>query len=265
MKNVKEMTAAAVAVVLAGTTVEAETLHYYYVSGPAYVANQKDPADRVLLNTGYLKIDRSKLPDGPSLANRTIEYDWFFGPYDDPALSAVAGFDFSQGQGLAENFFISFDENENLTSWSFSNYRLGGMDYNFVSFRTGGDLNSNFPGMIPLEYWTAHQVLGSLGYRQGTKAYEDLFCGSWAGLDSAVCREIGEPSPAWDANFMTSGGQWFTNPLDFASEIERVTKLALADPPRSYHDIAPIPVPAPLGLLVVGVGAIAFVRRRARG
>lgn len=265
MINVKEMAAAAVALVLASTTVEAETLHYYYVSGPVWLSNIEDPADRVLMNTGHLTVDRSMLGGDGSLANRTITR-YFDEIYDPGADQSHAAVHFSFAQGGPDEFRLVFDENEQIVDWSFNTYAIGGVSWPFVNIHRGWGDSVVEGGVYHDEgRLIAEATLRDLGYREGTKAYDDLLCGSWAGVDDTNCREWGEVPAAWSAYHMAAAGTWHTSVHDFAAEVESVTRLAMANPPISRYDIAPVPLPAPLGLLVVGMGAIAFVRRRARG
>lgn len=66
-------------------------------------------------------------------------------------------------------------------------------------------------------------------------------------------------------SFMADGGVWIRDDLEaFAEMVRTNTEAALADPPRSYHDIQAVPLPAPLALLLGGVAALVLVRRPAR-
>ena len=254
---------AAMAVLLAvgATGLQAETLHYYYVSGPAFVSNFEDPAERILLNAGHLKVDRSLLQGSSSLANRTITryLDEIYDPDADQSHAAI-GFEFSQA--WPDEFWLVFDENEQIVDWSFTNFVIGGVDWtvNWNSSRWGDalyDIGVYHDPARSVAEWT----LSNLGYREGTKAYEDLFCGSWAGIDEANCREWGEAPIAWSAHYMATPGTWQTDPIAWALQIEAVTKLAMANPPISRYDIQPVPLPAPLALLLAGIGGLAMVRR----
>src|SRR5690606_34612925 len=199
----------------------------------------------------------SRLPDGEGIENRTIRYDSedYLGEYYDPASEAIDYYFVADELFSSRNFDITFDENRMIKSWAFNNNVYPSTDKAFYT------ITNNYDRQIDSWYYgsaadyRARTVLDSLGYKEGTGAYNDLYCGSWAGR-AAGCGIIGEPADAWAAYYMAEGGMWFTDPIGFALQVEAVTKAALANPPVSYHDIAAVPVPAPLGLLAVGIAAL---------
>lgn len=255
MPNIRGAGCAAVLLCAFATAPSAETLHYYYVSGPVRISNEVDPADRMLVHTGHVAIDLDSLSGGPSLANRTFSYDPISGEGEGPDLY----FNFSHAQ--VEQYYLRFDEHGTVANWSFSNYMVPSSINIGTSISNQRDLTFHvWAGYNPQPY-IAYDVLTSKGYREGTPAYEAQLCGAWAGL---TCAEVDEYADEWAFVYEAAGGMWFTDPIAFALQIEAVTRQGLANPPLSYHDIQPVPLPAPLALLLGGIAGLALLRRPGR-
>lgn len=156
------MTAAIAATSAFGTTgLQAETLNYYYVSGPALIANQERVEDRPLVNTGRLVVDTSGLAPGETLAGRTVGLT--------PSREESEGhegigisFDFSLGlgsEGVA--YRLTFDENENISRWSFSSdWNHTFPEMGLFSVTNAGSIYQNiYSEWPPFENVTAERVL----------------------------------------------------------------------------------------------------------
>jgi len=242
----------------------AATVSYYYAGGLAQVSNTPDPADRPAFNTGQLTIDRDLLAGGTSLANRTISYT----PYDDdydPSAAAVS-YAFALGTGTEEvSYSLTFDANENLSSWNFrSFFMITPSDWNDFAVNMQGDRYVSHYGDTDFATWRANAYLTDLGLQPGTAKYDAQYCGGWAGAGQD-CNEYGEAAPAWGAVLLAlGGGQWFRDDLaGFMDRVQANTLAALAAPPRSYHDISAVPLPAPLALIGAALGALLLLRRNA--
>ncbi len=247
------------------TGAEAATVTYQYLGGLGRVSNVASPADRVPFNTGVLTVNRDALAGGESLANRTISYT----PYeDDPDPSAWAvAFDFALGTGSEDvAYSLSFDADENLTSWWFgSSFMVTPSDWEHFSIGSRGDAYYRLDRDGNAADRIARDFLGGLGMHEGTPEYSFNYCGGWAGPEFG-CGDLGEASEAWAATFIALGaGEWFRDdPFGFDEAAKRARHAALVDPARSYHDLSPsaVPLPAPFVLLIGGIAGLALVRRR---
>lgn len=242
----------------------AATVTYHYAGGLAQVSNTPDPADRPAFNTGQLTIDRDLLSGGASLANRTISYT----PYDDdydPSAAAVS-YAFALGTGSEEvSYSLTFDADENLSSWNFrSFFMITPSDWRDFSVNMQGDRYSHHYGDTDFASYRANAFLTDLGLQPGAAKYDAQYCGGWADAGQD-CNEYGEAAPAWGAALLALGaGQWFKDDLlGFMDQVQANTLAALATPPRSYHDISAVPLPAPFALIGAALGALLVLRRDA--
>jgi hypothetical protein len=251
----------------------AATLTYYYVSG---LYRDSNTLERPLFTTGYVTIDESEAPGG-SIAGTTIEPDfegdgepgtpWYWPSY-------VKALEFRSGSYPAFTWrsfpfgdsFFRFDANKKLVDWrvgeeggyvgggprgdGYDNRNWG--DYAFRSF--GGKFFT--PGIQScideIEYQCIDDqtsaYLTRLGYQEGTRKWEKYFNYGWL-------------SQFYDDS---DEGMWFENPNDFALRVAEITRAGVASPPRSIHDIPPVPVPLPAALLVGAVIALVAATRSRR-
>lgn len=249
---------------LAGA-VQAATVTYQYLGATARISNTVDPADRAGFNTGVLSIDRSRLTGDGSLANRTIRYRPYDEDYD--ASAEAVSFDFALGTGSEEvAYTLTFDADENLASWRFDSFfELTPTDWHQFSLSRMGEFYHYFDAIDSTAYRTAETFLASLGLAEGSPEYRDQYCGAWAG-PGFDCAEWGGPSEAWSAEYIAlEGGIWFReDPDGYAAALSNAHLAALANPPASYHDLRPSPVPLPAPFLLLGsaLAGMAMLRRR---
>lgn len=235
-------------------TARAETLTYYWVGALAEVSNA--PAEsRPLFNTGVLRIQRGAL----GLAGRTIR----FGDSGDgiTEIPEAPRLEFALGKSEVEDIGyagrLTFDENEEIVNWGI----IRECCIAFLLVGVYPDREVFDWNLDPLS--VSERFLTSRGYVPGTPEYMNLERGCWAVSPGENCTDS-----VWTNILSTSGrGQWIKDdPLAFAALVEERTKLGLANPPRSYLDIPPAPIPLPpaLAMLVTATGLM-YVAARSKG
>ncbi len=248
----------------AGVPCEAVTKNFSYLGAIAELSNYPETG-RPTFQTATLSIDVDLMPGG-TLANleiscRTDGACWNHRLNED-AIEYT--FDHGPTRGFqATSYRMKFDAEGNLKNWRFGWYNIIGPPSSYLSSQDGWD--SFGPRFDDTLRDAAHNVatrfLNGLGYVEGSKRYNELLCGSWAGESCGA----GEPSASllWAAGFSSGpGGRWFDDPAEHAEALRLQTLEAELNPPVSYYDIppAPVPLPAALGLLsgaavlLMGVG-----------
>ncbi len=249
---------------MAAGAASAETVTYYYAGAPARISNF--PADnRPLFMTGSMRIEG----DVQSLANQTIRIGERSSCRPHQRAVIVFAARHPSGKRILQR-----------VRW-FGIVRRR-PQYQLVSIENAPDVNppllfavaSNFGDRIrralegeDLDLVTAQSVLAAKGYREGTRAYGDLLNGSWAGADPSGDNNASAWSTVLEAD---TDGTWIRDDqVAYASLIEANTQLALADPPGSYYDIPPAPIPlAPawtfMAIGLASAGAFAAANRKAR-
>jgi hypothetical protein len=248
---------------------QAATVDTYYYLSPIELANP--PGFGIggtddLIVTGIMQFDRSKAP-GASLRNLRI-FDYPGGVADPPEqvnADVISRWEFSYG-GPGTRQAV-FDGNGKLVGFSddFAP-QLSSDNGTIESVSLGG----HFVGMQESDRtyvpdFVSEQVLTDLGYAPGTKAYKGLRCGSWAPPPFNDCDRFGEDefaSLAWGASHASSKAMLFTDFVEFTRAAEAAVRAGIDNPPVGYGDIPPIPVPAPIALLLGGLAAIVGVARR---
>jgi hypothetical protein len=235
----------------------AEVLTYYYATGPAIVGGPG-------VEYAIFNFDTDKLPAGETLAGRTFHY--YDGPDEitsDPGWwLSTRDFESHYFSAVQDDIWVdltySFDENGELADFSYSNSSPGADDW-YNSSLSKGDYNRSTPAADGS--YLAETVLKGLGYHEGSAAYDDLVCGSWSPVYTGDC----DPQ-LWLERFRSApgAGTLTRDPAVFAEALLRSERLSRAQPPVSYADIppAPVPVPASVALLLGGLGAFGLVGRR---
>lgn len=244
------------AVVLAGllaSAAEAATITYYYVSAPYEVSNYEDRATRPIHTVGSVTIDTAKLDGSGGLANRTINGQQSDEPDASYWPAAVTQIGFSNQSGTSFTVggvdwnFMRFDEESQLVEWVLEDVEyLGDPESAFSTYSGGPDKLSGALQLLPWEPdWDIFDYdlrvgafLQTRGYRPGSSTYEALFA------DDTMWRYLTHAS---------GSGHWFDNLTDFARQIEANALYAAVNPPRSFYDIAPVPLPLPAAMLLVGI------------
>lgn len=266
---------------VAASSAEAVTKQFWYLGGVAQVSNYADP-DRPAFQTGSLKLVLDEAYDA-SLSNAELVLDvnrdsfflngevfrhyFYLDGYPDIELyepGAEYSFKHTGANLNTVAMSVKFDAKGMPDSWNF--HRSSGRT---LRVNNGSDdLYRVDWGYVGAEEY-ADDYLTKLGYVRDTKAYSDLYCGSWAG--EACAGKSAKVSDAWEAYLRSSGGgRWYDNMADYDAAVKVNEDFALLHPPGSYYDIPPAPVPLPgaLGLLSGAVALLAGagrVRRRFRG
>jgi hypothetical protein len=241
------------------------TMNYYFAGAPFVIANHPGGSGP-LMRTGSLTIDLAALPGG-SPAGQRVASQLDFGGFDEEhgwyPLETTPGFvsatmdrERSSPAGHSLRTEVAFDDAGRIAAWSIEHE--GHDAYCFANClrvsgdaRTGQGQDARF-GMYGENdfFYTEEErraFLTGLGYREGTPAYRAYF----------------EDEDLWYYETLAADqGQWFDNLFDFSRQVEANTALALANPARSIYQIAPIPLPAPLMLVLAGIAALAGVSRR---
>jgi hypothetical protein len=236
----------------------ASTLTYYYVGAPYTVSNVPVAP---LMTTGSLTIDATQLRGGSPAGHRVLNYIEGFNVFEQirtPEFISVTMNEATSGLGVD----VRFDLDGRIDTWNV--YHLPYDAYCFANCYLGeGDatLGGGYDGFRGLWYtgdhWSTsgfmidpnvrHTFLSGLGYTDTMAQYWDYF----------------DDELLWSWVFYSpEPGQWFDNLNDFARQIEINTQVALANPARSIYDIAPIPLPTPVAMLLAGVGALLVAGRR---
>lgn len=259
---------------VAGISVRAEVMQFYYLGAPAEVSNTAvNPADRMGVNTGYLTIDTASF--GGDLAGKQLYCDWKRGrcdSQDEVTGARVVDYGFSLWTGGFDSAYtIDFDAAGEIEKWRFkTSAGIGGSGGQVYSIGGGATRRASYIGEKYHQYADSHEYadakartfLTDLGYVEGTPEYQAQYCGIWAGQ---TCTGWGGAAPAWATDFSTgAGGRWFSDKTEYDLALVGLGGAAAGGYPRSYYDIsapAPVPVPLPLALLGMGiVGLIGFGR-----
>ncbi len=253
---------------------------FWYLGAPGEISNTAAaPADRIRVNTGFLKIDTSFFVGG--LANRQLYCNWRQGrcdSFDEATGAAVVDYGFDLGTGSYDTgYTIDFDGFGNISTWRFTTVvHVTGAGGQIYGLGGGSGQRARYVGENYVQYSDtfehanvqARSFLTGLGYVEGTPDYQALYCGSWA---DQACSIHGDAAPAWATDYAASaGGRWFTDRgvYDAALAMARDATGTAGSSPRSYYDIAapaPVPVPLPLVLLATGIAAIAGIGRLRSG
>jgi hypothetical protein len=241
------------------------TMSYFFAGSPFLIANYPSGSGP-LMRTGSLTIDLAGLPGGSPAGQRVASQIDFAG-YDEEQgwypLETTPGFvsvtmdrERSSPGNHSLRTEVTFDEVGRIATWTIEHE--GHDVYCFANClrvsgdaRTGQGQDARF-GMFGANdfFYTEEErraFLTGLGYREGTPAYQKYF----------------EDEDLWYYETLAAGqGHWFDNLFDFSRQVEANTALALADPARSIYKIAPIPLPAPMLLVLAGIAALAGVSRR---
>jgi hypothetical protein len=271
MKRLEYILVAIFALGLLCQKASAATKTFYYVSQPYEIVNwgylapdyRWVPYDTPmpLIRTASLTVDLSAFPGGNLAGQRvaagwdgSCEYSCYYNEYFRTPGFVAATLDWSPPEwGI--NVRVGFDSQGGIETWRMDNYEdwlcTSGCLLTSGDRRsgTGSDATSGMWGLHDWLYTEAERraVLTALGYRDGTAAYRRYF----------------EDDAIWDYETFAPGpGQWFDSLFDFARQIEANTAFAMANPPRGIAQIAPIPLPPGLALVLGGLAALAFAGRR---
>lgn len=251
---------------------EAATKTLWYLGGLAEVSNY-EASDRPAFQTGWMKFYLDEIHD---TSFKNSEFDC--SPWgctqngiDIGWESVYSGFAKQDDSAWEQTHRLKFDQAGKLTNWEIYRhyYIWPGPDAGTVFNVINGADNFERAGFGKWGFYVedlAHGWLQQLGYQHGTKAYNDLFCGSWAGHSCKSGRV--EPSEAWATLlYSPDSGRWFDDRNTYDAALLAQEELARDYVPASYYDIppAPVPVPATLFLLAGAVGVLGcFARKQSK-
>jgi hypothetical protein len=230
----------------------------YFVGDPWRINNELGP-DRSLMAVGHLQVDPSALPGG-TLANHRTQAIFDSGGFEVVTTPDFRSMTVDRIRSDREDHRllvdVQFGSDAMPRQWTVMQEPYDVFCYERCYLSEGDTATGagrtvytsmfykeDFLGNVP----ERDRYLRDLGYTPDMPAYQKF---------------IGDDE-YWGFEKVSDGpGAWFATLDDAARAIERNTRIALANPAKGLHEIAPIPVPAPLVLLLAGLGALGLMARR---
>lgn len=225
---------------------QALTLVYNYVGAPAEVSNYPE-GERPLFNSGRIEIET----DAP-IRNRTVRFDNAGDPADPALVSVRASFTAIDLLPYPETYAfagrLTFDRRGGIKDWLIVRTDYANAYGEFGISKEGERFYRRDPNTYSLGMIIANRVLTAKGYVDGTKAYLYHEHGCWAVKPGDDCDD-----GVWTDLLSTrEHGIWIgDDPAALASLLDKRTAQARANPPRSYYDIPPAPIPLPPASLLL--------------